>query len=304
MKQLIITSGNKYTDIDAYACAIAYKELCDLKNISALVVLPGPMNESVTASVRNIKAEFQTTLVGNPQDYGYVLVDISEPKHFSNFVIEENIVELYDHRWGFEKYWQEKLGEKAKINQVGACATLIWQEFWNAKVEEKISQESALLLYTAIISNTLNLNAQITHDLDRQAVKELHHYAQLPEKWVEQYYEEASSAVLSNPEKAMRNDTKILEAGGEKYGIIQTELWESESFIKTNYQLILTILKSLESPHTFLTAPNIAHDFNYLVTEDELVKTQLTNKIDAIFEGDIGKTKKLWLRKEIIKALS
>ncbi len=40
MKQLIITSGNKYTDIDAYACAIAYKELCDLKNIPADVVLP------------------------------------------------------------------------------------------------------------------------------------------------------------------------------------------------------------------------------------------------------------------------
>ncbi len=39
-------------------------------------------------------------------------------------------------------------------------------------------------------------------------------------------------------------------------------------------------------------------------TADELVKTQLTNKIDATFEENIGKTKKLWLRKEIIKALS
>ncbi len=303
-KKRIITAGHLWNDIDAYASAIAYQELCELLNIEAEVVLSGPMNESVTKSVKTIKADYKTELVGNPEDFEYVMVDLSDPGHFSKFVIEDRVIELYDHHWGFQDHWRQKLGDQAKIQVVGACATLIWEEFKQAGVQDKISKESALLLYTAIISNTLNLHADITQDSDRLAIKELHHYAQIPEKWIETYYEEASASVFSEPEKAMKNDTKILKGGDDEYGITQIELWESQPFINEHLGLIKKVLSSLNTQHTFFTSPNIAHNFNYIITEDEFVKNKLTERIQAEFNGEIGKTKRLWLRKEIIKALA
>lgn len=49
---IIITAGQKYNDIDALACAVAYKNLCDLQSRPAIVVLPGPLNESVTEEIK------------------------------------------------------------------------------------------------------------------------------------------------------------------------------------------------------------------------------------------------------------
>jgi inorganic pyrophosphatase/exopolyphosphatase len=304
MKKVIITAGQLWNDIDAYACAIAYKELCDLKNIPAEVVLSGPLNESITKSVHDIKTEYKTELIGDPKDYDYVLVDISDPNHFASFVVPEQIYEIYDHRWGFEKYWQDRLGEKAKIDQVGSCTTLIWEEFKRSKLSEQISPASATLLYTGTISNTLNLNAQITDKRDRQALKELEPYAKLSENWVVNYYKELSESVLKYPEQAMRNDTKIITAEDEKYAIIQTELWENETFIQKNISLIKQILQTLPTPHAFLTSPNISQGFNYIITQDEYTKSKLSEKIKAKFDGDVGKTDKLWLRKEIMRELN
>ncbi len=57
------------------------------------------------------------------------------------------------------------------------------------------------------------------------------------------------------------------------------------------------------NPYTFLTCPSISEGFNYSVAIDDSVKTVLTTVLDAEFDGNIGKTKKLWLRKEIMPLL-
>lgn len=50
----IVTSGNKYLDIDAYASIIAYAYLLRLKRIPAKAVSTSKLNESITQTLINL----------------------------------------------------------------------------------------------------------------------------------------------------------------------------------------------------------------------------------------------------------
>ncbi|OGM28044.1 hypothetical protein A2962_05505 [Candidatus Woesebacteria bacterium RIFCSPLOWO2_01_FULL_39_61] len=168
MEKIIVTTGQPFTDIDALACAIAYTELLRLEGKDAEAVLPGPLNKSITNEIKSWNLKFLKT--PTTKNAKYALVDISEPKFFANFVKENDVIEVYDHRPGFKDYWEKKLGDGAKTEMVGACATLIWEEYVKRKKSNEISEMSGNLLSTAIISNTLNFNAMVTTDRDKKSL--------------------------------------------------------------------------------------------------------------------------------------
>ena len=328
---IVITSGQKYSDIDIVACALPLKSLYGLQGVPAQVVLPGPLNESVTKSVRALLPPIQTELEDSPESCQFIMVDVSEPKHFAKFVVEEKVVKLFDHRfWGMENYWKEKLGPNAVIEPVGACATLIWEEYQKSGLESKIKSVDANLMYTAITTHTLNLKSSVTTGRDVKALNSLKSLISLPENFLEIYYDQVNESFIKNPAEAMRNDTKIQEINGKEYGIIQVELWDSRKFIENHKDLVLNTLTSLEihpeenhpegvtsvgltlrvNPlrvgtfYSFLTSPSISEGRNYLVTQNEEVKRLLEKAIGAKFTGSLGVTPNLLLRKEIIKFLS
>lgn len=302
-ENIVITAGEKYTDIDAYACAVAYKNLMNAQGVAAEIILPGTLNESISTSVRQFPVVYQTALTNNPNDYKYVLVDVSDPSHVAAFVKEDTIIALYDHRWGFEDYWNAKSKIKVVIEPVGACATLIWEEFKNKQLTSKIMPASANLLYTAILSNTLYLKAQISTDRDRSALTELQSHTTLSQDWAMMYFNEVTESVSTDPTRAMMHDTKVVQISGNEYTIIQIELWDARPFIKDNFSEIQAQLSSATSKYRFLTAPSIKEGINYLVATDAATKNMLTDTIHATFEGDTGTTSDLWLRKEIIREI-
>lgn len=303
MNTIIITAGEKYNDIDALACSVAYSNLLKLQGISNEVVLTGPLNESVPKSVREFGYKISTVLTGIANDYNYVLVDISDHTNMSAFVPAERVIEVYDHRWGFEDYWKKLPNVKTVIDPVGSCATLIWEKYKELGLQNKIDTISAKLLYTAIISNTLNLRAQITNERDIAAAKELKVYSKLPENWTEVYFDEVTASILADPVNAINNDTKVGPINGVDFYIMQIELWDSNEFIARHGSLIQQLLKEAPCEHAFLTSPSISEGKNYILTLSDKVKTLLTKRINATFTENLGTTDKLWLRKEIIREL-
>jgi inorganic pyrophosphatase/exopolyphosphatase len=296
MKKIIVTSGQPFTDIDALACAIAYVELLNLEGVNAETVLPGPLNKSVTKKIIKWNLKFQTT--PDTKDANYVLVDISESEYFAEFVSENNVIEIFDHRYGYEEYWKKKLGNKAKIEMVGACATLIWEEFEERNKDNAISNTSANLLYTAIASNTLNFQASVTTKRDKNAFKKLKSFINLPKDWIKTYFKDQDKETKDDIKNAIINDTKNLEPY-----IGQLELWDSKSVIMDRQEEIEDAFKSFRSPYWFLTSPSLSEGINYLFTKNNKIKKILQKAINAKFNGDLGKTDKLWLRKEIFKKL-
>jgi inorganic pyrophosphatase/exopolyphosphatase len=300
MGKIIVTGDKNFTDIDILACVIAYTELLNLLGKNAEAVILGPLNASVPKEVSDWGLEYSKTYTKNDDD-SFVILDRSDnPEVFPDFVEKEKIIEIIDHHLRLRSYWKKTLGNKAIIESVGSCATLIWEKFKENKIENKITQTSARLLYTAILSNTLNFKAFMTDDRDTQAAGELLKLLELPDNWKEIFFVGCEKKLLENPKQAIKHDikTKKLKTG-EKITIGQIELWKSREFIENNKDLISEVLSSHGNELWFLSSPSISEGINYIFTTNPRVKELLESHIEASFSGDIGETKSLWLRKEI-----
>lgn len=300
MERIIVTADKHFTDIDILACVIAYTELLNLLGKQALGVIVGPLNSSVPEEVSKWDLKYSTNYNKDDGDK-YIIVDRSDNLDvFPDFVDKEKIIEIIDHHLKLRGFWKKKLMDKAIIESVGSCATLIWEKFKANGQENNITQTSAKLLYTAIISNTLDFKAFMTDERDVQAARDLEGFAGFPENWKETYFRGCEKKLLENPKKAIKHDIKTykLKTGG-KINIGQIELWKSREFIENNKDLIAEVLGSHGNELWFMSSPSISEGKNYLFTTNPTVKKLLKDTIAADFSGDIGETKSLWLRKEI-----
>jgi inorganic pyrophosphatase len=57
------------------------------------------------------------------------------------------VIEVYDHHYGHEAFWKERLPNSTFIEYVGACATLIWERFKQDGLQNSISTINANLFY-------------------------------------------------------------------------------------------------------------------------------------------------------------
>lgn len=298
--KIAVTAGQSWVDIDAYSCIVAYTELLRLEGQAVEAVNPGALNASIPPYLATLGA---CRTEPSSHECRVILVDISDPAYVSGFVKPEAVIEVFDHHLGFETYWQEKIGNKAQIEFIGACATLIWEVFVARGQAKNISMDSATLLAAAIVSNTLNFNASMTNERDRQAYSELSQIAKLPSNFIANYFLACEAGTLKDIAAAIKNDTKIqvLDNLGVTLTIGQLELWDSASFIRSNESIIRKTF-GLE-PYWMLTSPSISEGLNRLYTTNAKVKDWLTKAINASWDGDFGSTKRLYLRKEIIPAL-
>lgn len=293
----IITAGGLWMDIDVLACGVAYKELLGSE---ARLILQGDFNATISKTVRSMLPSLAENYQPEKDDE-FILVDISNPEYFASFVNEEKVIEVWDHRRGFEDYWKEKIG-KHNIELVGACATLIWEKFEQAR--KPISALSANLLYTAIISNTLNLSSRNTTPRDKHAVVQLVEVIDLPTNWIEQYYKETEEDILNDPLNAIKNDTKSVSLRGKDIGMAQLEFWSIDNFLKI--EGVENLLQKALGKHEewFLTAPCIRENRNYFITPFPHIQELLAKGLNAIFKGNIGHNDHVLLRKEIIHILN
>lgn len=301
MQKYVVTSGQKFTDIDALACAVAYAELLNRLGKESEVVLPGTFNASITQTIRDWDLNYRTA----PSESGapFVIVDVSDPEHIATCAKEGNIVEVFDHHTGFEDYWQKRIGEKSHIEFIGACATLIWEEY--KKTDLEISRLSSNLLSVAIISNTLNFGAQITHQRDHDAFRELQGLHLLSPAWIEKYFLDREIDINGDVATAISNDTKVNTDFHLDNSLIigQLELWDGKDFLYKNTGLIQETLMKHGSPYWFMTVPSLKETKNYIYAEDPTVQAMLSKALGVVFQENIGVTDKLWLRKEILKKL-
>ncbi len=304
MDKIGVTQALYTSDMDSLACSVSYAELLNLEGKNATVYVPKEPAQSVTKEIKSW--DFKYEVEPKPEELEnikFVLVDTTDPHTFPKFVKEENIIEIYDHHVGYENYWSKKLGEKAKIETIGACATLIWEEYKKRGLSEKISQTSAKLLYTAIVSNTLNFKAAITSPRDAEAFKELSPIANMPKDWIEKYFIDQEEYIYQNPRQSILDDIKIIEFPnmGTKIIIGQLELWESKKFVNDYTPLIKEVLNNFDHKKWFFNAPCISMGKTYILTENEEIKAILENNFGFIFNNEVGELNRLIERKEFVK---
>lgn len=300
-KCIVITTGETWADIDAFACPVAYAECLRLQGHESVAVITGALNATIPESYKALGSFEQKP----PKTFeSVVLVDISDPDHIAKFVDINTVSDVFDHHSGFETYWKNKIGDRSRIEMIGAAATFIWEQIEQAGLRDRISTGSAKLLAAAIASNTLNFQIAITCDRDRIAYAAASLRGGFDDTARDEYFAACEQGILADIETALRNDTKhetipLIET---PITIGQLELWHSQPIIQTHLEKIETFLSSSKEPW-MLNAPSIGDGYSLILTTNEALKTALTATSGVQWEGNIGKTPQLMLRKELIKNL-
>lgn len=301
-EKVVVTAGAKGADIDVLACVVAYAELLKLEGKESVAVVAGDFTASVTPTVLEWEPKYEKTYVPEGNE-SYVLVDISDPEHFPAFVDHNVITEVYDHRYGHEEYWKEKLGSGFHIEMVGSCGTLIWEEFKKRGKAEDISQCAARLLLASIVSNNMNFKSSLTTSKDRNAYSELQRLADLQDNWVKAYFLEQEKILLEDLEMYLDTDTKVFKIGENNFAIGQIELWDAGSIIKDRRQEIDNVMNKYDDMSWVVNISDVSHGYNYIYSTSERGKKAIEEKLQITFEDNIAKTNELVMRKQLMKLL-
>lgn len=299
-KNIIVTAGSTYLDIDAYACSVAMTELLNLKGINAISYSNAPSNYSVCESL----VEAGQMLSVLPANYDletskYIIVDVSDPEYIKSAVPIDNIIEIYDHHTGFEEYWQNKIGENAHIEFIGAAATLILREWKNSGFIGQMKRSTALLLIAAILDNTLNLTSENTRTEDIEAFEKLCQMANVGEEWCKSYFAEVQMKVEADLKNAIFNDIKLVRDNEVLPSHIgQLCLWNAESI----FERVTEIKGWFEDYDSWMiNVIDIKNRCSYFMCDNYHNKKELERVFDIHFSDGIARTTISYLRKEIIK---
>jgi inorganic pyrophosphatase/exopolyphosphatase len=301
-KKKIVIGGKAYADIDVLACIAAYTQLLSLKKNRATGIITGPWNQTIPHSIKQWPISIEKSFTEYNNDCDFILVDLSDPNHMEDFVIMDNIVEVYDHHYGYETFWKERLPYSSYIEPVGACATLIWEKYKENNLCSFISKTNANLLYTAIFANTLNFKARVTTERDHQAAHELSDHTDLPNNWIANYYQEVTLGFKSNLLEQLLKDTKTVDFNDSQFFFGQIETWNAKDLLK---RIKNHFPDSLSNQNWLINIVSIEEGHSYLYSNVPVLKeliTKITNS-QIITESFIV-TNELWLRKEILKELS
>ena len=294
----VVTSGSAYLDIDAFACCIAYAELLTHQGVDARAVSSAPLNVSISRSVLG----WQPCLDDYQPNAGdeFVLVDVSDYHHFDPVVVLEQVVEVIDHHPGFEKYWAQKLGAAADILPIGAAATLIFQRWEAAELLPLLSENSAALLATAILDNTLNFTGQLTTQADIRAYEILARRAKLEADWPQRYFCECQITIESDLTGAMAVDVKRLKADSNLPQVFaQIAVWDASALIRTHRSMMGYWLAA-QGADWLLNVISIRECKSYFFAEPQVSQQKLSHLLSIEWQAGMAVLEPSLLRKELL----
>lgn len=298
----IVTSGGSYADIDVYGGITAYAELLRLQGVEARAVTTGALNDSIPPIVRQWDVSLDRSYTPHPDDT-FTIIDLSVPDYFETFVDPDRIDAIIDHHPGMETYWQERIGDRAVIEHVGAACTQVYEKWAEAGLAGRMSRTSARLLMCGILDNTLNFGADVTTPRDHAAYAALAGIADLPEDWPAVYFRDCQDVIMRHVAESLAGDLKTPKFPTYPRAIAagQLALWDGADFAARFHDEISRTL-SAGQPDWLMNVISISEKRSYLVSDVPEVKTWLEGLLGVTFDGDIAAADRMWLRKEMMKA--
>lgn len=305
MWKTIILAWNSWIDIDAYACMLALEEIYRLQGKETYIFIPKEKSASITKYLE--KLEFNGKVTKNiEKEDKLILVDVSNKDYLEQICKYNlnNVIKIYDHHFESTNFRKEKIWENAIIENIWACASLIVEIALKNKVYDKLSYNSRLLLFSAIISHTFNLRyKEIITKKDLEAYNLLLKDLNINNEFTGKYFSDVSKEVYENPFKSLENDHKIIPLGNKNISICQMELWNQDKFIKDNLKNITSIINIWRSDYKLYMWIDIENWKTYFISDDEISKKFLEKLLWINFDWDIWIYREIIIRKELIKKI-
>lgn len=295
---IIVTAGNKYLDIDAYASCIAYVHLLNNTGRKAMFCSSAITNASVPNHL--IVQEYTHTTNYTPtSDDTYIILDVSNPEFIDRIVNPDNIEEIIDHHLGHESYWSDR-GTNCRVEFIGSVATIIYEKYIEANRTDLLNPYICSLLTAAILDNTLNLNSTITSPRDIEAYKELKKIGNLDIDFDKNYFLSCQQGINDNVVLSIKNDIKqeyVSDLLPTIFG--QVTVYDTDPIFE-EIQQIEKLFNEFEKPW-LLNIICIQDGKSYIYTSNKIAKENLTKLFDASFIENTLTLDKFMLRKEIMK---
>lgn len=296
-KMIVITSGKRYLDIDAYATCIAYRELLKMLGIEAKFVSTAPLNYSITKSLLEIPYTLDNYNVDKNDKF--IVIDISNKEFFEDFVKKDNVIEIIDHHPGFDNYWNNLLGKNSIIEQIGSVATIIVEKYEENNLLNKMDKNIAKLLMAAILDNTLNFTAEVTKKRDKDAYNKLE---QIAENFTfkTSYFSECQKIVEDDLINSIVNDVKIEETSKYLPKVLgQLTIWNITTILDKK-DIIKEVMNSYGN-EWLINIISLEEKRSYVVCSNENVKNNISKLFNCTTASDVLIISPAKLRKEIIK---
>ena len=233
----ILVFGHKNPDTDTICSAIAYVELKNKLGKDVKAVRLGEVNEETKYALNYFKVE-KPELVENVAGREIILVDHNERTQTADGFEEAKVLELIDHHRISNFNVDEPL--YARVEPVGCTATIILKLFKENGLAP--SKETAGLMLSAIISDTLLFKSPTCTQCDAKAGKELAEIAGVDLKEYGLEMLKAGTALGDKSEAELLNmDMKIFEIDGEKIGVAQVNTVNEAEVLERKEKLLAEI---------------------------------------------------------------
>jgi manganese-dependent inorganic pyrophosphatase len=294
-KNKMIVTSYLNPDIDGVSCSIAYSEFLKKKGFQAKACICGSPNKEAMFVLNRFKVKSEDC--SDFLNEKVIVVDTSKPEDLCPKINAKDVIEVIDHR----RYTNLSAfpNAKSQIELVGACATLIAEKYKTEGIEIKI--EHAGLLYSAIVSNTINFKANVTTKRDIDMAKWLNARLHLTEKYTREMFENKSH-LKGNIKEIFESDFSRYDNSG--LGIAQLEIMGAEKFVNNNFNEIKNSLSEIKNEKKlkfiFLTVIDVMEGFNIFVCIDEESEKLLEKTLKVSFKEDVAKREGIIMRKEIV----
>ena len=279
----ILVFGHKNPDTDTICSAIAYAELKNKLGKDVKAVRLGEINEETKYALNYFKVE-KPELVENVAGKEIILVDHNERTQTAEGFEEAKVLELIDHHRISNFNVDEPL--YARLEPVGCTATIILKLFKENNLVP--SKETAGIMLSAIISDTLLFKSPTCTECDVKAGKEL---AEIAGVNTDEYGLEmlkAGTALGDKSEAELLNmDMKIFEIDGAKIGVAQVNTVNESEVLERKEKLLAEIdnIIAKEGLKFFMFAITniLSNDSVALVSGDgnDIIEKAFGEKVDS-----------------------
>lgn len=288
-------------DLDGFASMYAYLEFMQKFGTDAKIYYEGSQNLETQYLVNKLAIDLSglSVQIITIMDKVY-LVDTSHVLAIPKSISLDQVVEIIDHHKVNDS--ERFTSAEKQIELVGAAATLITEKF--SKRNLKPSLTSAVLLYSAIASNTLLFRASVTTEKDIKMSKYIESIFPHVSDYVEGAFQAKSDLLGEKLERSLMNDLSKYSFAGKSVGVFQLEVYDGTETVKSRLSEIKEILERVRKNDLYdfilLTCIDLKNNCNVFVAVDDESKSLVTKTLGVGFVEGIAKRNGYIMRKEIM----
>lgn len=240
----VFVFGHKNPDTDSICSALAYAELKTKLGVEAEPIRLGQVNEETQYALDYFKAEAPRLVEAVSKEVSEViLVDHNEFQQSADDIRDVKILEVIDHHRIANFETSDPLYYRAE--PVGCTATILNKMYKENGVE--ISKETAGLMLSAIISDSLLFKSPTCTDQDIEAARELAEVAGVnPEEYGLEMLKAGADLSKKTVEELVSLDAKEFQMGTYKTEVAQVNAVDLNDVLNRQAELEAVISETIK----------------------------------------------------------